>query len=191
VNCRLHSQFRHCIFFMPNRKSLLSGLSWVAGRAQGAGKPDCVEGDVYTGANEQHSGCVEGWPDSVFVPGHFQRHEEWPDSVFVPGPFQRHEEWPDSIFVPGHFQRHKEWPDSVFVPGHFQRHEEWPDSIFESRARCIVKGRSMAAMAEVTRASTSRTSTTALGPSGGPTAAHTRAIGRTASSTASVVPRLR
>jgi len=36
-----------------------------------------------------------------------------------------------------------------------------------SRARCTVKGRSIAAMVETTRAGTSRTGTTALGPSGG------------------------
>jgi len=60
-----------------------------------------------------------------------------------------------------------------------------------SRARCMVKGRSIAALAEATRACTSRTGTPALGPSGGPVAAHTRAIGRTACSTASVAPPLR
>jgi len=140
VECRLHSQVRHCIVLMINRKSFFFGLGaheehpqhfagrisliqllldeenpkiagkqeedpelifvngsryrarynrqWVADKAQCGEKFNSLEGDVYTGDNEQHGGCVEEWPDSMFVPGLFQR-EDWPDSIFSPGHFQR------------------------------------------------------------------------------------------------------
>jgi len=46
---------------------------WVAEKAQGSAKLNHVEGDVYTGDDKQHGGCVEAWPDSTFAPGLFQR----------------------------------------------------------------------------------------------------------------------
>jgi len=121
VNCRLHSQFRHCIVLMVNRKSWLCSLcahtsaseriplnqllldeknpntagkqeekpgrtfrigakyraryyrQWFADKVQGGRKFNRVEGDVYTGDDEQHGECVGEWPDSIFAPGHFQR----------------------------------------------------------------------------------------------------------------------
>jgi len=68
----------------------IGARQWVADRTQGDEQFDSVEGDVYPGDDEQHGECVEEWPDSIFVPGPFQR-EDWPDSIFLPGHFQRQE----------------------------------------------------------------------------------------------------
>jgi len=109
VNCRLYPQFRYCIVVMLNRKSCLLGLvspshccdtsssarsslsqlsldeenlKTAGKQEEGSEKFNSVDGGVYTSDDEQE------WPDSMFVPGLFQR-EDWPDSIFLPGHFQR------------------------------------------------------------------------------------------------------
>jgi len=76
------------IFVNGSRYRARYNRQWVADNAQGGEKFKSWEGDVYTGDDEQHGECVEEWPDSMFVPGLFQR-EDWPDSTFAPGHFPR------------------------------------------------------------------------------------------------------
>jgi len=121
VNCRLHSQFRHCIGLMLNTKSSLFSQSAHTSTSESISLNQLLLDEE----NPKTAGKQEKKPEHISTNGtkYGARHAgQWiADKAQGVGKFSREEGDAYTGDAEQHGECVAEWPDSTFLPGPFRR----------------------------------------------------------------------